>query len=91
MTRCSAPLLRGAGDSFPVGQTGGVLTGVEDLPDVLRVRPVTTPPDVTMRVPGSKSITNRALLCAALAEGSSTLSGLLLADDTAPCWTPSKP
>lgn len=33
-------------------------------------------------VPGSKSITNRALLMAALAEGTSTLIGALVADDT---------
>ncbi|MBM37072.1 MAG: cytidylate kinase [Acidimicrobiaceae bacterium] len=33
-------------------------------------------------VPGSKSHTNRALLCAALAEGTSKLSGVLFADDT---------
>lgn len=32
--------------------------------------------------PGSKSITNRALLCAALATGRSSLSGALFADDT---------
>jgi 3-phosphoshikimate 1-carboxyvinyltransferase len=37
---------------------------------------------VTVRVPGSKSITNRALLLAALAGGSSTLRGALAADDT---------
>lgn len=36
----------------------------------------------TAQVPGSKSITNRALLCAALAGGDSTLAGVLLADDT---------
>ncbi len=35
-----------------------------------------------MRVPGSKSITNRALLLAALAAGPSTLRGALVADDT---------
>ncbi len=35
-----------------------------------------------MRPPGSKSLTNRALLCAALAEGTSRLDGILLADDT---------
>ncbi|MBA2610062.1 MAG: 3-phosphoshikimate 1-carboxyvinyltransferase [Actinobacteria bacterium] len=34
-------------------------------------------------VPGSKSITNRALLIAGLAEGTSTLSGALAADDSA--------
>ena len=36
----------------------------------------------TARVPGSKSITNRAVLCAALASGRSTLNGVLFADDT---------
>ncbi len=40
------------------------------------------PPDCTVRVPGSKSHTNRALVCAALASGTSTLHGILLADDT---------
>lgn len=36
----------------------------------------------TLAVPGSKSLTNRALLLAALAEGSSTLRGLLVAEDS---------
>ena len=35
-----------------------------------------------MSLPGSKSITNRALVCAALAEGTSTLTNALHADDT---------
>ena len=35
-----------------------------------------------VRVPGSKSLTNRALLLAALAEGTTTLTGVLFADDT---------
>lgn len=39
------------------------------------------PIDATVRVPGSKSITNRALLLAALAEGVSHLRGCLDADD----------
>jgi 3-phosphoshikimate 1-carboxyvinyltransferase len=34
-------------------------------------------------VPGSKSLTNRALVCAALADGVSTITGALVADDTA--------
>jgi 3-phosphoshikimate 1-carboxyvinyltransferase len=38
--------------------------------------------DAEVTVPGSKSITNRALLLAALAEGVSELSGALVADDT---------
>lgn len=46
------------------------------------VRPVTAPPDVVVRLPGSKSLTNRALLCAALAPGRSSLTGVLAADDT---------
>ena len=36
----------------------------------------------TVRLPGSKSISNRALLLAALAEGATTLRHLLDADDT---------
>ncbi|MEJ5255142.1 MAG: 3-phosphoshikimate 1-carboxyvinyltransferase [Acidimicrobiales bacterium] len=46
------------------------------------VRPLDSPPDTTVVLPGSKSLTNRALLCAALAEGESTLVGALHADDT---------
>jgi len=38
--------------------------------------------DVEVRPPGSKSLTNRALLLAALARGRTRLSGLLIADDT---------
>ncbi|MCR4673135.1 MAG: 3-phosphoshikimate 1-carboxyvinyltransferase [Lachnospiraceae bacterium] len=36
----------------------------------------------TVRVPGSKSITNRALLLAALADGASRLRGALVSDDS---------
>jgi len=36
----------------------------------------------TVHLPGSKSISNRALLLAALAQGSTTLTGLLDSDDT---------
>lgn len=36
-------------------------------------------------IPGSKSITNRALVLAALAEGTSTLRGVLHSDDTRHC------
>jgi 3-phosphoshikimate 1-carboxyvinyltransferase len=46
------------------------------------VTPLTRPIDATVRPPGSKSITNRALACAALAPGESTLTGALFADDT---------
>ncbi|MBT8241704.1 MAG: 3-phosphoshikimate 1-carboxyvinyltransferase [Acidimicrobiia bacterium] len=44
--------------------------------------PLLRPPDATVRIPGSKSHTNRALICAALAPGTSGLEGALFADDT---------
>jgi 3-phosphoshikimate 1-carboxyvinyltransferase len=40
------------------------------------------PVDAVVGVPGSKSIANRALVCAALAEGTSTLANLPDGDDT---------
>jgi 3-phosphoshikimate 1-carboxyvinyltransferase len=46
------------------------------------VEPLAAPPDATVAVPGSRSITNRALVCAALADGTSTLTGVLDSDDT---------
>ncbi|HSK24545.1 MAG TPA: 3-phosphoshikimate 1-carboxyvinyltransferase [Egicoccus sp.] len=46
------------------------------------VEPLARPVDASVRVPGSKSITNRALVAAALAVGGSTLHGVLFADDT---------
>lgn len=49
---------------------------------VYHVEPLSRAPDATVRVPGSKSLTNRALLIAALAEGPSTLTGALFSDDT---------
>ena len=49
----------------------------------LRIRPLRGPIDATVDVPGSKSITNRALVAAALAGGRSVLSRALWADDTA--------
>ena len=52
------------------------------IPSVRTIRPARREPDVTVRVPGSKSITNRALLLAALAAGPSALRGALAADDT---------
>lgn len=47
-----------------------------------RVRPQGRPIDGTVRPPGSKSYTNRALLLAGLASGTSTLTGALFSDDT---------
>lgn len=48
----------------------------------LPVEPLAAAPDVSISVPGSKSHTNRALICAALAAGRSRLDGVLFADDT---------
>jgi len=52
------------------------------LSESLRIDPLTRPIDAEVRVPGSKSITNRALLIAGLAAGESTLTGMLFSDDT---------
>ena len=55
---------------------------LSSLPDPYPIAPVVGLLDATVTVPGSKSITNRALVCAALAEGTSVLQGALFADDT---------
>ena len=51
-------------------------------PGVPAVEPIEGPLDATVTLPGSKSLTNRALLCAALADGVSAIDGALRADDT---------
>lgn len=48
----------------------------------LKIVPVAWPVDARVTVPGSKSITNRALLIAALARGNTELRGALYSDDT---------
>ena len=50
--------------------------------DVYRVAPLSAPIDATIEVPGSKSVANRALVCAALAEGETVLRGVPDGDDT---------
>jgi len=50
--------------------------------DVYRVAPLSTPIDAIVTVPGSKSIANRALVCAALAEGESVLTSVPDGDDS---------
>jgi 3-phosphoshikimate 1-carboxyvinyltransferase len=49
--------------------------------ETIEIRP-TGPLRATIRPPGSKSITNRALVCAALADGQSLLIGALDSEDT---------
>jgi 3-phosphoshikimate 1-carboxyvinyltransferase len=46
------------------------------------VHPVNHPINATVELPGSKSLTNRALLIAALAQGKSTIRRALFSDDT---------
>jgi 3-phosphoshikimate 1-carboxyvinyltransferase len=52
------------------------------VPPTIAIRPVRGPVVGNVRLPGSKSYTNRALPIAALAEGRSTITGALFSDDT---------
>jgi len=52
------------------------------LPDLIEIVPLDKPVRAEVTVPGSKSITNRALILAALAEGETTLTGALWSEDT---------
>lgn len=52
------------------------------LPEEIEISPVSAPLQAVAQPPGSKSITNRALLCAALASGTSVLRGALDSEDT---------
>jgi 3-phosphoshikimate 1-carboxyvinyltransferase len=53
------------------------------MADPYWVPPFTTPVNASVRLPGSKSITNRAMLLAALGGGETTLTGALFSEDTA--------
>jgi 3-phosphoshikimate 1-carboxyvinyltransferase len=55
---------------------------LDQLPDPLPIEPLRKPFDVTITPPGSKSITNRAYVLAALAKGESRIIRPLRADDT---------
>ena len=52
------------------------------LPDSIRLTPLQAPIHSALGVPGSKSITNRALILAALSKGCTTLKGALWSEDT---------
>src|SRR3954465_11261812 len=52
------------------------------LPRVLEIVSIKNPPHVQVTIPGSKSITNRALILAALADGETILEGALWSEDT---------
>jgi 3-phosphoshikimate 1-carboxyvinyltransferase len=60
---------------------------LKDMTDPYEVQPLTKPPVCTIRVPGSKSITNRAMILAALTQATdsssaSILEGALRSEDT---------
>ena len=48
----------------------------------MQINPITHPLSATVRVPGSKSLTNRALLIALLANGTTRLTNALFSDDS---------
>jgi 3-phosphoshikimate 1-carboxyvinyltransferase len=48
----------------------------------LKIEPIVHPLNAAVRVPGSKSLTNRALLIAALADGHTTLTNALFSGDS---------
>jgi 3-phosphoshikimate 1-carboxyvinyltransferase len=52
------------------------------LPDLIEIVPLSKTVPARITVPGSKSITNRALVLAALADGATTLRGALWSEDT---------
>ena len=53
------------------------------LPDLLAIRPFAGPVRGAAAIPGSKSITNRAMLLSALSDGPVGLTGALFSEDTA--------
>jgi 3-phosphoshikimate 1-carboxyvinyltransferase len=52
------------------------------LPDLIEIVPPASPAPAVITIPGSKSLTNRALIIAALADGHTTLRGALWCEDT---------
>lgn len=52
------------------------------MKDIYEVRKINTGKDIVVEVPGSKSITNRALMLAALSDGKCLLKGVLFSDDS---------
>jgi 3-phosphoshikimate 1-carboxyvinyltransferase len=54
---------------------------LEIIPEI-EIVPITGPLDARVVVPGSKSITNRAMILAAMAQGRSVIDSVLLSDDT---------
>ena len=62
--------------------TGNQITGMKYMDKQYRVKKLDKPVDWMVEVPGSKSMTNRALLMAALSDGEVKLDGVLFSDDS---------
>lgn len=58
------------------------VTESNPVDDTITIETCPRPVTASIAPPGSKSITNRALVCAALADGTSVLTGALDSDDT---------
>jgi 3-phosphoshikimate 1-carboxyvinyltransferase len=65
-------------EEYPVAR--GIVT--MSLPDLIEIVPIDFRVKAVVTVPGSKSITNRALILAALNDGETTLTGALWSEDT---------
>src|SRR5260370_22690987 len=66
-----------------VGRRRIALAGVGmSLPDLIEIVPLEKPVQAEITVPGSQSISNRALILAALADGETILRGALWSEDT---------
>lgn len=50
--------------------------------NIYKVKPIKEKKNIEVSVPGSKSITNRALMLAAMSDGACTLNGVLFSDDS---------
>ncbi|HTX92441.1 MAG TPA: 3-phosphoshikimate 1-carboxyvinyltransferase [Anaerolineales bacterium] len=57
-------------------------TSLNSRPSELAIEPIRHPLDACVRMPGSKSLTNRALMVAALARGTTRLVNALFSDDS---------
>ncbi len=62
--------------------SGTTAPPMSNYPPEVTIEPLAKPPTASVRVPGSKSLTNRALIVAALADGPSVLTGALDSEDT---------
>ena len=68
--------------------TGGIrIQNKMSLPEVIEIIPLGSSPEMEITVPGSKSITNRSLILAALSNGEVKLDNALWSEDTPVSYT----